>query len=461
MKKSFVFFGILITAFVVLWAVKANIFVRRPDNEKLSVTTPWYKMGYSATVTESEWSIDPTIPENYVPVPGEEELYMVIDATGKIESYKHREKQSDGSWKWSDVNPNIPDYYEKVVGRENLYRVKQEDGSFEYFLYVRNEDNTYAFVPSDELGIPYYDGTDAQVIASNYENYDGNVYAVHNKETGAKEGYAERVKKEDGTYEWKNVDQPTKRETAKNTETPTMPDPPKQIIEPDSTEPTTEREKEGTYSKVDTTQYVREENGYKITYEKKVINYYKQGTNELIYSTEEEPVEIKRERITAEADKSLIKGTLDEELARVFPTVTYDTTIAYAVLDLLNEERAKEGLNPLTMNRESELYKLACVRAADFATYTYKKDANGNMTDESPMYGTVDEMVMRWNLNIPIISENMFTVTESSTAAEKINAKLQYNESTRANRMAADKTEISIVVAKNNGKLYVIELLTK
>lgn len=78
---------------------------------------------------------------------------MVIDNDGNIMMYRKRALQEGGSWIWKDVNPDIPEEYEAVNGLDSVYRVTAADGSVSYFRYVRNEDDTFAFVPVDENGL--------------------------------------------------------------------------------------------------------------------------------------------------------------------------------------------------------------------------------------------------------------------------------------------------------------------
>ena len=161
--------------------------------------TAWYDNRYTAPKAEEEWCLDPEIPLNYIPVPGEDELYMVVDDSGNIIGYRHRIKQADGSWIWEDVNPDIPENYEKVEGLENVYKVTDEEGKTSYVMYVRNSDDTFCFVPVDKNGIPLDDGKDADKITDEYVHVDENVYAVYNDEN-VKIGYSELVKQSDGSY---------------------------------------------------------------------------------------------------------------------------------------------------------------------------------------------------------------------------------------------------------------------
>ena len=141
--------------------------INRPENVKEDTETPWYETKYQAPKADDEWTLDPEIPLNYIPVPGEDELYMVVDDSGNITNYRKRVKQADGSWVWQDVNPDIPDNYEKVDGLDNVYKVTNKDGTTEYKQYVRNDDDTYCFVPVDEKGNPLDLKNDASTISKN------------------------------------------------------------------------------------------------------------------------------------------------------------------------------------------------------------------------------------------------------------------------------------------------------
>ena len=109
-KLSLIFIGLLVTFFV-SWGVKVRMPINRPDNLQGIETAKWYETRYTAPVAEDEWILDPEIPDNYIPVAGEDEMYMVIDDAGNITAYRQRTKQEDGSWLWEDVkNPNAESY---------------------------------------------------------------------------------------------------------------------------------------------------------------------------------------------------------------------------------------------------------------------------------------------------------------------------------------------------------------
>lgn len=215
MKRITLTFMILLSVFFTIWGVKMKHPINRPENVKEDTETPWYETKYQAPKADDEWTLDPEIPLNYIPVPGEDELYMVVDDSGNITNYRKRVKQADGSWVWQDVNPDIPDNYEKVDGLDNVYKVTNKDGTTEYKQYVRNDDDTYCFVPVDEKGNPLDLKNDASTISKNYVHADGNIYALYNKDN-VKMGYRERVKNNDGSYSWKVADPPKNSKIAGN-----------------------------------------------------------------------------------------------------------------------------------------------------------------------------------------------------------------------------------------------------
>lgn len=142
---------------------------------------------------------------------------MVIDNDGNIMMYRKRTLQEDGSWIWKDVNPDIPEEYEAVDGLDSVYRMTAADGSVSHFKYVRNEDDTFAFVPVDENGKELDSQADASAIPDNYRRVTGNIYAVLN-EHGVVIGYKER-QESNGLFIWVDCEQPV----IKRNDTPSAP----------------------------------------------------------------------------------------------------------------------------------------------------------------------------------------------------------------------------------------------
>ena len=208
MRHLILLFIVLFGTFLGTWVYKIETPVNRPDEYSEGYSEDagaWWNTG--AIEVDDSWRLDPEIPLNYMPVPGENELYMVIDNNGNILSYRKRTKQIDGSWTWEDVNPDIPDGYEAVAGLENVYKVTAADGTVSYYRYVRNEDDTFAFVEVDNKGKPIGKNRDATTIDRKHVHITGNIYSELN-DYGVTIGYDKRVQNSDGTFSWVETDMP-------------------------------------------------------------------------------------------------------------------------------------------------------------------------------------------------------------------------------------------------------------
>lgn len=216
MKKLLIIFFALLVCFIAVWTYKIGtpLSPSNPFEDGLSEDTPWWETIAAGETPQADddWKLDPEIPDNYIPVLGEDELYIVINEDGTIQEYRKRIQQEDGSWVWETVNPDIPENYEPVEGLENVYRVTEEDGSVHYYKYHRNSDDTYYFIEVDKNGNEIETNiapVDDKGIPKNYIRIDGtNIYAVYN-EYGVLIGYKERVQLENGTYSWRDCDAPT------------------------------------------------------------------------------------------------------------------------------------------------------------------------------------------------------------------------------------------------------------
>ena len=69
MKRITLTFMILLSVFFTIWGVKMKHPINRPENVKEDTETPWYETKYQAPKADDEWSLDPEIPLNYIPVP--------------------------------------------------------------------------------------------------------------------------------------------------------------------------------------------------------------------------------------------------------------------------------------------------------------------------------------------------------------------------------------------------------
>ena len=88
-------------------------------------------------------------PDNYVPVPGFENQFMVLGDDGSVESYAERELLG-GTWVWKEAEPSAID----VPGSDGLFAVVCDDGSLVYYRYEKGNGGSYSFVMTDADGTP-------------------------------------------------------------------------------------------------------------------------------------------------------------------------------------------------------------------------------------------------------------------------------------------------------------------
>lgn len=467
MKKIIVIFLVLLSAFICTWVVKAQSPLNRPDTQTSAseyADGVWWSS--DKNTVSSEWILDPEIPENYLPVPGQGELYMVIDNDGNIIQYRQRTKQEDGSWLWSDVNPDIPENYESVEGLEDVYKVTDAEGKVSYYKYIRNKDDTFAFVPVNEKGEPLDEKkVNASEIPDNYQRVTGNIYAVLN-EHGVVIGYKERRTTKDGSYVWvdttepnvkqnnnyqdtehgENKNQQTSSSNEVNPQTPNTSQPGNNIVQ--------QQNSNGTYTQTETIISTETAGGWVTTYQTVVTRVYdERGT--LLSTKKAEPIVISKVKAGESGvnapDPSKIASSLNDEFARVSVGINYKNDLAREVLELINEERKAEGLPALSMNSTSNAYRLAMTRAADMAIYDHSDF-------DSPTYGLLSEMLNRFGLSSHIPSENTWKTTTSKNAGA-IHSRFMVLEGSRKALMSPDYTQIGIGIVQKNGYYYICEVL--
>ncbi len=212
MRQLMILFTCLLLITGGMWTLKSRTPENRPNSyaDGLNDGNFWWNSmdPDAAPKASTAWVLDPEIPSNYIPVPGRTELYMVVDKDGYITAYRRRVKQDDGSWLWEDCNPDVPENYEPVPGLKDVYKVTYDDGSVKYFKYIRNKDDTYAFVEVDARGnMIGYENPKGDEIPENYERVNRNQYAVKDG-NGVTVGYKERVPATDGSVVWINIDEP-------------------------------------------------------------------------------------------------------------------------------------------------------------------------------------------------------------------------------------------------------------
>lgn len=469
MKKMTIVFMVLLVAFCGTWIFKMKSPVNRPQDANATQNSPWWD-NTDFPEADPEWILDPEIPANYIPVPGSIELYMVIDENGEIIKYRERTKQEDGSWVWKDVNPDIPDDYEPVPGLENVYKVTNKDGTVSYYKYIRNDDDTFAFVPVDEKGNPLKteeeEKEDPNAIPKNYVRIkDTNIYGVYN-EHGVCIGYKERrFDAKTGNYYWvdaeKPVDtdqdatKPTKpSEPTDNNHNPSVPTYP--IVTPSQptssttpNNPTTPSTPQNyTFTEVITSTEVK--GGWVITYETTITKVYS-PTGELISTKKDGPKEVSRVQASENTDNvpdpSKIAATLREEYARVSVGLVYKDDMVEQVLQVINTERATAGKPIFVLDKNSDAYLLAAIKASDMAIYNHSDF-------DSPMYGTAGDLCDRYKIAVKDISDIQWKAYNAT--AEEIARRLYLLHGNALTNENYSDIGLSIVA---KGAYYYIDLI--
>lgn len=466
MKKIRTLFCCLFLAFILSWTVKAKTPVDRPQASNAEEQEDnWYNA--SGTIqADSEYVLDPEIPENYIPIPGKDETYMVVDEKGNIKKYRQRMKQKDGSWVWQDVNPDIPDNYVPVKGIKNLYKVMNEDGSTSYMKYIRNEDDTYAFITCDKKGKPLEDKIKGDKIPDNYVHISNNVYAVYN-EHGVIIGYKKRKTKKDGSYYWADTKKPkesskkdsnivngglSKKKTSSQSNVLAAQ---KKGSNPSVTQTNgsgaKKKNSDGSYTQTESYTETKIKGNYRITYKTTITKKYDSRGN-LLSTKKVGPNEISKTKVSGSSslnapDKSSVKNRLDEEAARMGAKVSYQTSMETKLLTALNAERQSEGIKALS--KTANAYKIAKCRAADMALYDY-------VDYDSYLYGSLNAMLKKYGIRYETSGMNIWKTTNRDV--DGINARFQAVSGSRKTRMSKHASGVGIAVVKKGGYYYICEV---
>lgn len=443
--------AVLIFVFVAVWVGKANNPSKRPSTDSTQ-STQWYDKTVK-TKADSGWILDPEIPGNYIPVPGEKETYMVVDTSGNISAYRHREKMKDGTWVWSDVDMNKT--YQIVSETDNGYVITSDE---RYVRYLRNPDNSYAYVDCDSDGNDT-DNKDASTIPSNYICVSGNVYAVYN-EYGVLIGYRERIIDENGNYIWVVSDKPSdavlpddnnensnisNENSGNNSNIFNKSDNNSDNITEEETKQ--EYNSDGTYTQTTSYTEKKQEGNYTVTYKTTVIKVFDKD-GKLISTKKDGPTEIARTMsINAGNDAGTALDDLSSECYRMSQKVTYNTDLANSILTNLNEERTSLGLSAVSMD-EGSLYRLAQIKCANMAI-------DGNADKNSSLYGTLAQAALKYGVSLNNSSESC--IMTYSSDVDGLHAYLQAKSDSRENRMSASLSSIAIVVVNRNGYTFVYE----
>lgn len=126
------------------------------------------------------------------------------------------------------------------------------------------------------------------------------------------------------------------------------------------------------------------------------------------------------------------------------PAVSSDyATFQKRVVELVNAERAKNGLKPLKMN--AQVNKTATLKSQDMAKLGY-------FDHNSPTYGSPFDMMKKYGISYRTAGEN---IAMGQTTPEQVMKGWMNSPGHRANILKSSFTEIGVGVAKNSsGRLY-------
>lgn len=126
------------------------------------------------------------------------------------------------------------------------------------------------------------------------------------------------------------------------------------------------------------------------------------------------------------------------------PTVSGDfAAFQKRVVELVNAERAKQGLKPLTMN--AQVNKTATLKSQDMAKLGY-------FDHNSPTYGSPFDMMKKYGISYRTAGEN---IAMGQTTPEQVMKGWMNSPGHRKNILNASFTQIGVGVAKNSsGRIY-------
>ena len=469
MKKLILIFAMSVVILGTVWYFKSTTPAERNDTVQYNKGAGvWWDTTMWANVkTDTDWILDTDIPPNYIPVLGLEETYMVLNEDGTVNRYRRRVKDEAGNWVWSDIiEDDMPVSFRPSTIDDDIYSYIGSNGKEELYRYVRNGDDSYAFVPVDENGTDIgYEMPQGDSLPDNLVLVNGNVYASLD-DHGVIVKLWERNINELGAIYWQEIHRPYQDNGSGVTDPYSDRD--NTHLSPVTTEKTTSEVIETTRSTLpngvslkngqtcstETFTESKTTGGWKVTYET-VYTYIYNADGSLFATYKDGPNEIGRVQVVEQqtnlsADIAAIEPNIQAEAIRVATGLTYKRDIAASVLAGLNDQRAEIGSVPLAMSYDSDAGRLSEIFAADMAKYN-----SGDI--ESPLYGTVEDLAKRYGIS-KTVSINVCRCAEKS--AEDINKRLQSVESSRSVRMDSSKTEVGISIVAKDGFFYIAEVFT-
>ena len=471
MKPILNVFLCLLAVFFICWGVKARALPERPKDLNDNLNAPKWFEGTYTSPTDTSFNFRGTdIPENYIPVMGEEDTFYEVDDNGNVIKKRKRIRQADGSYKWTTVEEKAPTM--KLVNKDKkVYEVKDpKTKKKKYVKYIRNKNGTATFVETDKNGNYKNFEEDATKVDDKHvlEDSSKNLYGLYNDDK-VRIGTVKRVKGKDGKLKWQLVDAPEPSligndgvhantgNGASLSEGLSGDSEPAGVVitsmESEDGPGAKTPGEDGTYTETKTETITETKDGYRYQYQQKVTMTYDKDGN-LIASKSSDPEVVGKERIqTADIpDESAIASNLDDEYVRMSAKVEFNTSKATKILSKLNALRQQNGVPVFNMDTSSDIYKIACIRAADMAVYNHS-------SNKSPLYGNTSDLCNRFGVNLVNVTQNMYSTSEAS--ADSISTKLQAVDTTRETRMNEAYGQVGIAVVDKNGMTYIIEVFAQ
>ncbi|WP_100404866.1 CAP domain-containing protein [Bacillus solitudinis] len=172
------------------------------------------------------------------------------------------------------------------------------------------------------------------------------------------------------------------------------------------------------------------------------VHQLKIKNGKLAYETaQEEKVEQPKEKQQVESTQPVQQPTTTE---RYDQQVSSLTEVEQQMIDLVNQERQKQGLVPLKVNLE--LTKVARIKADDMISNNY-------FSHQSPTYGSPFDMLGKYGVEYRTAGENL----AGNQTVDAAHTTLMNSEGHRANILSSEYSEIGIGVVDGSpyGKIFV------
>jgi len=155
---------------------------------------------------------------------------------------------------------------------------------------------------------------------------------------------------------------------------------------------------------------------------------------------------------SSENENSLISGGENSENGpdgSVFEDSSSLSPAESQLYNLINSEREKNGLSPLTL--DAELSALAEIKSEDMVE-------NGYFAHESPTYGSAEDLLESAGTAFVSVGENI----ARNASVEKAHAALMSSSNHRRNILGSQWKKVGVGIAEDeNGYPYVTELFTR